>query len=225
MWRKIVPGSDGKRLVSVYGNDAASLTVFDGRKPTGDNVVDCVVRATSGPLQMVVKAKRRRPLWVRVGSDSFVGDETARVRVSDGTNTTIVNGGAGGFDPTTGGPAGGLPRACDASDVSVARVSGPSLRGRAGDYNRFVRVPIRLRVTGSLICDATLRLIGPGGHVFAQGRYRALRRGGTRKVKIPRFRTFVPGRYRLEATGLDARGRRARAQSTKLSGRLTRGKK
>ncbi len=224
VWRKVVPGSDGKRLISVYGNDAASLTVFDGRRPTGDNAVDCVVRGTSGPLQMNVKAKRRRPLWVRVGSDSFVGDEAARLRVSDGETTTIINGGAGGFDPTPGGPAGGLPGACDASDVTLGRVSGPRLGGRAANYNRFVRVPIRIRVTGSLICDAILRLVGPGGRVYAQGRYRALRRGGTRKVRLPRFRTFVAGAYRLEATGVDARGRRARAQFVSLSGRLSRGR-
>lgn len=225
VWRKVVPGSDGKRLVSVYGNDAASLTVFDGRRPDGDNAVDCVVRRTRGPLQMVVAAERRRPLWVRVGSNSFVGDESVRIRVGDGANATVVNGGAGGFDPTTGGPAGGLPRACDFGDVEAARVSGPSLAGRAGTYNRFVRVPLRLRVTGSLICDATLRLVGPGGHVYAQGRYRALRRGTRlKRVRLPRFRTFVAGRYRLEATGIDGRGRRARAQSTDLTGRLTRGR-
>lgn len=224
VWRKVVPGSSGRRLVSVYGNDASSLTVFEGRRPTGDNAVDCVVRRTGGPLQMVVSAERRRPLWIRVGSDSFVGDETARIRVSDGTNSTIVNGGSGGFDPTPGGPAGGLPGACDSADVTRARVSGPDLRGRAGTYNRFVRVPVRIRVTGSAICDATLRLIGPGGSVYAQGRFRALRRSTSlRTVVLPRFRTFRAGRYRLEATGVDLRGRRARAESIALSGRLTRG--
>lgn len=226
VWRKIVPGSTGRRLISVYGNDAASLTVFDGRRPTGDNAVDCVVRGTSGPLQMVVDTKRGRPLWVRVGNDSFVGDETARIRVSNGEKTTIINGGAGGFDPTPGGPAGGLPAACDRADVEEARVSGPSLGGRAGDYNRFTQVPVRVRVTGSAVCDATLRLVGPRGSVYAQGRFRALRRSTRlRTVLLPRFRTFVAGRYHLEATGLDARGRRARAASVKLTGRLAGGRK
>ncbi len=222
VWRKVIPGSDGKRLISVSGNDASSLTVFAGRKPTGDDVLDCVVRRTSGALQMVVAARRNQPLWVRVGSDSFAGDEDASVRVADGSTTTIINGGPGGFDPTLGGPAGGLPAVCDLSDATVARLSGPALRGPVGNQNGRPRVPLRIRVTGSPLCDATLRLVGPGGHVYAQGRYRALRRGGLRTVAAPRFRTFVPGRYRLEATGIDARGRRARATAS-LTWRLTKG--
>ncbi len=224
VWRKVVPGSDGPRLISVSGNDAATLTVFTGKKPTGDSALDCVVRRGAGSLQMVVPAKRNKPLWVRIGVDSFVGDEEVAASVKNGATTTVINGGSGGFDPTPGGPAGGLPAACDAADATQARLSGPALKGRAGDYNRFVRIPLRIRVTGSALCDATVRLLGPGGHIYAQGRYPALRRGGVRTVTVPRYRTFVPGRYRLEATGLDARERRARA-TAKLTGRLVKGKK
>lgn len=222
VWRKVIAGSDGPRLISVSGHDAASLTVFTGRRPTGDSALDCVVRRTSGALQMVVPVRRRKPVWVRVGTDSFAGDEEVTVSVRNGAGARVINGGPGGFDPTPGGPAGGLPGFCDSADATAARLSGPSLRGGPGDLNRVLRIPLRVRLTGSALCDATVRLLGPGGRVYAQGRYPALRRGGLRRLTIPRLRTFVPGRYRLEATGLDGRGRRARA-TTKLTGRLAKG--
>jgi hypothetical protein len=169
---------------------------------------------------MLVDAKRNRPTWVRVGLDRYAGDEQARITVRPGEYSLVVNGGPGGFDPTPGGPGGGLPVGCDSADASQAAVTGPRLTGRAGDYNRFVRVPIRLEVSDSPICDATLRLYGPRGHIYAKGRYVRLARG-TRRVGVPRLRTFVPGRYHLETTGIDLDGDRTRVE-THLTGNLKR---
>lgn len=218
VWRQLIPGSSGLRVISVSGLAATTVTAFAGRRPKGDNALDCVIRSSAGKLDMVVPVKRNRPVWVRVGTDGISGDEAASIHVRDGALATIVDGGSGGTDPTPGGPGGGFPAACDKADVEDARVSGRSLTGRAGAYNRFTRIPLRVRTTAP-VCDATLRLYGPGGSVFALGRTIALRKGRNR-VELPRLRTFIPGRYRLEVTGLTRLGDRAKA-TTSLTGRLT----
>ncbi|MEA2123671.1 MAG: hypothetical protein QOI80_453, partial [Solirubrobacteraceae bacterium] len=131
VWRKLVPGRAGDRLISVTGRAASTMAVFSGSKPTGDNALDCVVRRKSGALQAVVTTKRGQPVWVRVGVDTFVGDEEATVSVNPGTFRTVINGGPGGFDPTPFGPAGGLPAECDTAAAEEATVLGPDLAGRA----------------------------------------------------------------------------------------------
>ncbi|MEA2126945.1 MAG: hypothetical protein QOI80_3727, partial [Solirubrobacteraceae bacterium] len=91
---------------------------------------------------------------------------------------------------------------------------------RAPDFNRRARVPVRLQISGSPVCDATLRLFGSHGHVVASARFVRLKRGRSR-VTLSRLRTFVAGRYHLETTGLDRYGEPTRVD-TDVSGRLTR---
>ena len=129
VWRRIVPAKKGPRLISANGSEAATLTVFQGAAPTGDNVLDCVDRAGRGDLQMLVQAKARKPLWIRVGTDDPPAGSTASLRVEPGTGAFVVDGGPGGFDPTPFGPGGGFPLECDAADASRASVSGPLFKG------------------------------------------------------------------------------------------------
>jgi hypothetical protein len=220
VWRKLIPGNDGRRVIAVSGLAATSLAVFQGSRPTGDNALDCVNRRAPGQLQALVDVKRNRPTWVRIGLDRYEGDEQATISVREGEFATVINGGSGGFDPTPGGPSGGLPATCDSADAGEALVAGPRLTGRASDYNAYTRVPIRIDVSESPVCDATLRLYGPHGHVYAKGRYVRLSRGATR-VRVPRLRTFVPGRYHLETSGLDIDGDRTGAD-TDVTGKLKR---
>ena len=219
VWRRLVPGRTEARLISVSSAKATTLTVFSGRRPTGDNALDCVNRERRGPLRMLIPARRGRTLWVRIGTERTGGGEAATVNVSPGAKATVIDGGAGGFDPTPYGPGGGFPSACAKADAALADVGGPELRGRAGDRNRFTRVPVVIRTGGSVICDADLRLYGPGGSIYARGRAISLRRGRS-VVRLPRLRTFTPGRYRLEVEGVDRLGKRADVPTT-VMGRLS----
>jgi hypothetical protein len=207
VWRRVVPKRTGKRLITARGWPASTLTVFAGKRPTGDNVLDCVNRAGNGPLQMVVPVKRHKPIWIRLGTERRTAPAQATVEVSPGETATVIDGGQGGFDPTPGGPGGGFPAACDTADVARARIDGPALRGKAGAQNRFARVPVTIRVRGASICDAELRLYGPKGKVYAKGR--AVRLApGRRTVGLPRLRTFKKGHYRLRITGISLLGKR-----------------
>ena len=223
VWRRLpVSGAAGKRLITVIGSEATTLTVFRSRRggrPSGGNVMDCVVRRTRGRLQMNVDARRGQTLWIRLGVQRPLADDVARLSVDDGTDTTVINGGRGGFDPTPGGAAGGLPTACDTADATKTRLTGTRLKGRAANYNREDTVRLRVRVRGSALCDAQLRLIGPRGRVYASGRFPGLTTR-TRRVRLPRRRALVPGTYRLRATGLNAQDRRVTAKTT-LTGRLS----
>ncbi|HVL96249.1 MAG TPA: hypothetical protein VM266_10360, partial [Solirubrobacteraceae bacterium] len=215
VWRRINPGSSGRRLISAGG--VGTLTVFAGRRPTGDNVLDCVNRERSGALQMVVPVKRRRPLWIRLGTDRPVDGAEASLRISAGRGVSVIDGGPGGSDPTPGGPGGGFPFACDRARPERARVSGPALRGRAGARNAYRRVPVAVRVSGSSICDVELRLVGPRGKLMAKGR--AVRLAGRRTVALPRLATFRKGRYRLKVTAVSQTGDRIAIRSS-VGGRL-----
>ncbi|MGI8622939.1 MAG: hypothetical protein ACR2NB_05505 [Solirubrobacteraceae bacterium] len=220
VWRRFEPGSTGKRKTTVAGADATTLTVFSGHRPTGDDALDCVNREGFGSLQMVVPARRGRTLWIGIGTGRTGVGDGATVTVEPGEKATVIDGGPGGSDPTPYGPGGGLPAACDSADGADATITGPALAGRAGDRNRFQRVPVAIRVSGSSVCDADLRLRGPGGQVYARGQ--AIRLApGRRRVGLPRLRTFVPGADHLEVIGLDKLGKHARVR-TRVRGRLRR---
>jgi hypothetical protein len=223
VWRRLMPSADGQLVISVSGMDATSLAVFSGRRPTGDSALDCVDRRTGGALQVNVPVEKHKPIWVRVGADGLEGDEEATVTARDGERANVINGGPGGFDPTPFGPGGGLPSVCENADAGAARIDGDRLRGRAPDYNAFTEIPVPLTVTGGPICDATLKLYGPRGHLYARGRYIVLK-PRTATIGIPRRRTFVAGRYHLEARGLDLFGRRVDVD-THLQGKLRRPKR
>jgi hypothetical protein len=220
VWRRFVPGANGRRLITVQGSAAHTLTAFSGRRPSGRNVLDCVNRAGSGALQLNVPVRRRRPVWVRIGADQTTGGERASLKIEDGAFRTVVDGGPGGFDPTPYGPGGGLPSACDGADVTHARVSGPRLHGSARGYDAGVRIGIPIRVRGASICDAELRLYGPGGGIFAKGLAVRLAPGRT-IARLDRLRTITPGRYRLEVRGVDVRDRRVTVRGG-VAGRLGR---
>jgi hypothetical protein len=217
VWRRIVPGKDGSRLVQVRGRAASTLTVFAGARPTTGGVLDCVVRAGFGMLEMRVPVRRGRPLWIRVGTNARGANAAATMRVTDGADATVVDGGPGGFDPTAGGPAGGLPAACDRARPSRARIRGPRLEGtvRRANRRRFVRVVLGVR--GSAICDAWVRLVGPHNEVYAEARARRLR--GRRSLWLRRSRALVRGRYHVRVRAASELGGRVRVR-TRLHGRL-----
>lgn len=216
VWRRFVPTSTGRQLIGVSGASASTLTVFKGSRPTGGNVVDCVDRDDSGPMEMAVDVRRGRPVWVRVGVDSPFG--VARLTHTPAGDRTVIDGGPGGYDPTPFGAAGGLPGACDGADADAARVTGPRLTGRAAPLNRRRRVTIRLRVRRSAICDAQVRLLGPRGQVYAEAELVRLKQGRS-KLRLPRLRTLVAGRYRLSVSGLSGFRGRASAKAH-VRGRL-----
>jgi hypothetical protein len=214
VWRRFVPGGPGTRLISVTGRAASTLTVYAGARPTPDNARDCVLRSRYGALQLRVATERRRPLWIRIGTAKPAAGDAARVRVTDGTGATVVDGGPGGFDPTPGGAGGGLPAACERARATRARVTGPRL-SRAAARGRSVRMVIRMR--RSALCDVTLKLVGPGGGAFATAR--AVRLAGRRVVRLRRERRLVRGRYRLRVEAASELGGRVEVPSS-VRGRL-----
>ena len=216
VWRKFTPGRSGKRLIRTFGPGVETLTVFAGRRPTADNALDCVNRETAGALEMVVPVRKRRPMWIRLGADSTAATD-ATLQVLEGRGATVIDGGPGGADPTAGGPGGGFPAACFTARPERARVKGPRLRGAAGAYNRFTRVPLRLVASGASVCDAELTLRGPRNGVYAKSRVRRIK--GRATVRLPRLRSFRRGRYRLRVTAVNAYGRRVNVRSS-LGGRL-----
>jgi hypothetical protein len=193
VWRQVTPKGNGSRLITVTGG--STLAVFRGRRPTGDNVLDCVNRESRGALQMRVQARRGRRLWIRVGSDNPSPGTRATLHVTADTSTVVVDGGPGGFDPTTGGAGGGLPPACASAAAERARISGFHAGGLA----------FRLRVRGSSVCDAQIQLVRRG-HVYAATR--AIRLRGRPLVVLHRTRRLARGFYRLRVSGLSSIGRR-----------------
>jgi hypothetical protein len=216
VWRRLIPRDSITRRIGVTGRDAASLAAFTGELPAEGRALDCVVRDEAGPLEMVVPVRKGRTVWIRVGTDALTG-ASASIRLDEAPEGTVVDGGPGGFDPTPGGPGGGLPAACDRPVIERARIAGPRLSGPPGRYN-VPRVPIVLTLRGARVCDAELRLYGPRGLLYARAVLPQLKEG-RRTVWLGRRRTFAPGRYRLEATGLDRLGDRVRVRGA-VEGRL-----
>jgi hypothetical protein len=216
VWRRLVPGSRGRRLVSVAGRAATTLAVFAGRTPTSANALDCVNRERSGRLEMMVRTRKRQPLWIRIGSDRLAA-APALLGVEPGAGATVIDGGPGGFDPSPGGPGRGFPGGCQRGQIERGRITGPPLTGFARQLNGSVRVPLRIVVRGASVCDAQLRLYGPRGRIYAQGR--AVRLKGPELVFLSRWRSFRPGVYRLRVSGVSRLGMRESVR-TRVGGRL-----
>jgi len=197
VWRRYLPGSTGLRRFTVSGAPASTLAVFRGRAPSPANMRDCVNRSGFGSMQMRVKVKRGQPVWIRVGTSASTGSLGALLRVLDG-DVRVVDGGPGGFDPTPGGPGGGLPDECDRAWAERARITGPKLRGRVKRDTRRKVLPVRIRVRQSSVCDATLSLVGPDDEVFA--RAYATRLHGRPTVRLRLLRPLEKGRYRLRVS-------------------------
>ncbi len=214
VWRRIVPGSSGLRVISVSGASATSMAVFRGKTPTAANALDCVNRSGYGAMEMRVRAKRRETMWVRLGTDSD-GGAGALLRVADGERRLVVDGGPGGFDPTAGGAGGGLPGACDRAAAERAVVRGPGFKGRA----KAVRgsIAVKLRTERSSACDARLTLVGPGNQVYARGR--AIRLNGRQTIRLSLERKAKRGSYRLKVRARSERGGLADVRTT-VKGRL-----
>jgi hypothetical protein len=217
-WRRFTVTRSGPRLVSVAGAYATTLSVFEGTRPTGDNALDCVNRAGRGQLQMLVPVRARRTVWVRIGSDAPRDAAEARLEVADGEGALVIDGGPGGFDPTTGGPGGGFPADCTKSNPALARVGGTPFRGRPKVFNRRRTIGLRLHIRGDVLCDVVLRLVGPRGRIYASGRAIRLKKGRP-AVKLRRVRDLVSGSYSLRVSAVDLRGKRVKVR-TALRGRL-----
>jgi hypothetical protein len=205
VWRKVVPAKNGPRLISANGSQAATLTVFQGAKPTADNVLDCVDRAGSGALEMLVQGKARKTLWIRIGTDDPPDGSTASLRVEPGAGAFVVDGGPGGFDPTSFGPGGGFPFECGRADASKASASGPLFKGTLKALGKRSALTLTANIKKGPLCDLDARLIGPRGKVYAETRSIRLK-GGRRRIRLVRMRKLVRGSYRLQMTALDSLG-------------------
>jgi hypothetical protein len=217
IWRRILPGRSGRRVISVAGR-VNTLAVFSGRRPKAANALDCINRSGPGRLQLNVPVRRSRPLWIRVGTDRPPHAAEAMLRLKDGARAVVVDGGPGGFDPTTGGPGGGLPAACAQAKVRRARIRGARISSLASARNRRRTVRVAIAVRGGSVCDVKLELVGPRGRIY--GVTRAIRLKGRRVVRLRRVRRLVPGRYRLRVTAVSPLGKRVRVR-TKVRGRLS----
>jgi hypothetical protein len=217
VWRRVIPNRDGHLVISVAASRVSTLTVFSGRLPSPTNALDCVVRSGFGSLAMRVRAREEQPLWVRLGTDRPPVGATATLRVSGGDDALIIDGGPGGFDPTTGGPAGGFPGRCSRADAEEARVTGPRFRGFVEPLNRTAAFPLDIRVERSPVCDVELELVGPRGQVYAGAL--AISLSGRKRVELERLRRLRRGTYRLRVTALSEFGDRVPVR-TSVSGRL-----
>jgi hypothetical protein len=203
VWRRLVPKRSGRRLISADGGSLRTLTVFEGDRPEGGNAVDCVNRDDSGPLQMSVRTHRRRPLWIRLGTDRPTPGSEAVLSAAPSTRR-VVDGGTGGSDPTPGGPAGGLPAGCVRSSLPLARVSGSISLGSGV-------VTLALRVRKRPICDAELVVEGPRGRIYAHTRVRKIK--GRRTLRLGAVRRLKKGRYHLQLVGETPSGRTLRVDT------------
>jgi hypothetical protein len=217
VWRKVVPRTKGTRVVSVESQAASTLTVFSGRRPTGNDALDCVVRARPGRLEMRVPIRKKRALWIRIGADRPAASASAALRIQDLPGAKVIDGGPGGFDPTTGGPGGGLPFACGKSSLARARLGGPRFRLSAAALNRRSTVPIRVRVRNSIVCNVGVVLRGPHRHIYARTQVVSLK--GRRTVRLRRVRHLVRGAYRVQATANSELGGTAAVRGS-VPGRL-----
>jgi hypothetical protein len=213
VWRKVVPTRAGPRLISAGGGDASTLTVFAGARPTGDNVLDCVDRAGGGSMQMLVQAKARKPLWIRIGTDDPPDGASATLRIDSGAGELVVDGGPGGFDPTAFGPGGGFPSECARADAAKSSLSGPRLNGSAKELGKRGTLTMSATVKKGPLCDLDARLVGPKGKVYAKARSVRLK-GGRRHIRLTRRRKLVRGSYSLQVTALDGLGDPVRVRST-----------
>ena len=221
IWRRleITRSKPRSRLISVDGASVSTLTIFAGSRPTGDNVLDCVTRSDFGALQMRVPARRGRDIWIRLGSDRPRAGKNAEINVEDGTDAVVVDGGPGGFDPTTGGPGGGLPAACERSDLDRALIRGRRISGSARSLNRRSALGFRVNVRRGPVCDVQVELVNRRGHVHAVGRAVWLK--GRRIVRLRRVASLRRGVYRLRVTAISELGDRERVR-TRVRGRISR---
>ena len=219
VWRRFVPTANQRKLITVQGGDATTLTVFAGASPTADNVLDCVNRVGNGPMQMNVPTRKRQPLWIRIGTDRPPDQSSAILTIGPGAGVFVVDGGQGGSDPTPGGPGGGFPADCAKGDAQRASITGARLRGRVKQLNRRGGITVPLTLKNGPVCNVQVDLVGPGGRTYAIGRTLRLKTGKVR-LQLQRVVGLRRGGYHLRVTGLSQLGDLVPVKSN-LKGRLT----
>jgi hypothetical protein len=195
VWRRVRPPSTGRWTFSADGGDAATLSVFTGSRPTTNTLVGCVDRQGPGPMVLPVSAKRKRQLWVRVGTDRPVGGSVAQLRFRHAIPGDRLDGGS--CLPSISRPR-----------VSGRLVGGATVRGQ----NRGRTLLLRLRVTHAPLCGARFTLTGPKGKTYARGTAGIVR--SSQVIGVTRFRKLRRGTYRLEVDSLGVGALRNRVPST-----------
>jgi hypothetical protein len=216
VWRRVIPRRAGWKVVSVTGKSVSTVALFAGHRPDGGNVLDCLNRNAFGQMAMRVFLHRHRPLWIRIGTDEPPSGARAAIRIRNGARAVVIDGGAGGFDPTTGGPGGGLPAACGHTQIARARIGGRGIAGTAAARNRRSSFALSVSVRGTAVCDVEIDLAGPHGRVYAVGHTARLRSG---RIFLQRTRRLVRGRYNLRVTAISELGQRVPVR-TQVRGRL-----
>jgi hypothetical protein len=195
LWRRVRPPRSGRWTFSVDGADAGTLSVFTGGHPTPNSVLGCVDRQGPGPLVLPVRAKKRRLLWVRVGTDRPVSGAAAQLRLRRAIAGDRADGGACLPSITRPSVGGGLV--------------GPASVKRQGRTRTLV---LRLRVKHGPLCVAGLHLTGPKGRTYARGLAGIVR--GNERVALRRIRRLKRGRYRLKVDALGVGAIRSPVRST-----------
>lgn len=192
VWRRAVPRKRGAWTVTVTGEAAAAVSVFAGTMPRAAGLLGCVDRDGAGPLVLPIRARTRRALWIRIGTDRPVPEAAARVVFRRRIRGDAESGGG-----------------CLASVRPTVR-GGPARSSRfVRDFSRRRAFELSLRVVRGPVCAARIELRGPGGLTYARGAVAALR-GAGQLVVLRRTRVLRRGLYRLriEAAGLGGVRRR-----------------
>jgi hypothetical protein len=222
VWRRLNPQKTGEpRLITVNGDDATTLALFSGPKPTADNALDCINRSGRGALKMLVPAQQaKKQLWLSIGTDAPVEESAASLATRPGAGAYVVDGGPGGFDPSPGGPGGGFPGDCARADASKASIGGKTFKGNLKRLNKRRRLSIPLNLAKGPICDVQLELRGPHNRVYASRRIVRVK-SGRQFITLtrPRDTNLVRGGYRLAVTALSKTGEHVAIKST-LKARL-----
>ena len=183
VWRRVRPPSSGRWTFSADGGDAATLSIFTGSRPTPASLVACVDREGPGPIVLPVPARRKRQLWVRIGTDRPVGGSIAQLRFRHAVRGDRADGGA--CLPSTARP----------------RVGGRLIgAARVRAQNRGRTILFRLRVSHAPLCGARFTLTGPKGAAYARGTAGIVR--SSQVIGVTRFRKLHRGLYRLKVDSL-----------------------
>jgi hypothetical protein len=177
------PPSTGRWTFSADGADAGTLSIFTGAHPTPDLALGCVDRQGPGPLVLPVPAKKRKLLWVRIGTDRPVAGSVAQLRFRHAIADDRLDGGAclpSVVQPSVGGS-----------------LIGSRIVKRAGRTRTML---LRLRVKHGPLCGASFSLRGPRGATYARGVAGIVR--GTQVVSVRRIRKLKRGLYRLKVDAL-----------------------
>jgi hypothetical protein len=199
IWRRWKVPRTGRYTFSVRGFHAGALAVFNG-KPRQSGLLGCVDREGNGPLTLPLRARKKRWLWARIGTDRAPTKSTAEISVRRTRRGDRLSGGVclGASRPLVRGSLIGAP---------VARVR-----------NRTRRLTVRVRTSKGPVCRARLTLIGPKKRTYGKVSVFTLR-GSGQVISLRRTRRLVTGRYVLKMNGVGLAGVR-RAVRTRVSFRL-----